>query len=105
MAMGTIDGAPCRAIERQISTEYGRDKLAKALYEVIVDGLAFGPRELSTPDDRDWIRGAIAMPIQETTDVALHVLAWRIAQVLERAPDGLKDRLRSSPRWVELGWG
>jgi hypothetical protein len=102
--MGTTQQVCSRAIERQISTEYGRDKLAKALYEVILDGLALGPRDRPTRDDREWIRGAIAITIQETTDVALHVLAWRLAQVLERAPDGLNDRLHSSHRWVEVGW-
>jgi hypothetical protein len=102
--MQSTDQARCRAIERQISTDFGRDKLAKALYEVIVDGLSISPRELSAPGDRDWIRGAIAMPIQETMDVALHVLAWRLAQVLERAPDGLNDRLHASHRWAEVGW-
>ena len=90
--MGTLDPVRSRAIECQIATEYGRDRIAKALYEVIHDGLEFGPR------------GAIAIPIQEATEVALHVLAWRLAQVLERAPNGLPDRFHASHRWVELGW-
>ena len=102
--MGTLDPVRSRAIERQIATEYGRDRIAKALYEVIHDGLEFGPRDLPTTADREWIRGAIAIPIQEATEVALHVLAWRLAQVLERAPNGLTDRFHASHRWVELGW-
>ena len=102
--MGTPQHARSRAIEHQITTEYSRDRIARALYEVILDGLGFGPRDLPTPDDRDWIRGAIAMPIQETTEVALHVLAWRLAQALERAPDGLMDRFQSRHGWLELDW-
>lgn len=102
--MGTPSRVRSRAIERQIATEYGRDRIAKALYEVIHDGLEFGPRDLPTTADREWIRGAIAVPIQETTEVALHVLASRLAQALERAPDGLVSRLRASHRWAELGW-
>ncbi len=102
--MVTPDHVRSRAIERQIATEYGRDMIAKALYEVIHDGLAFGPREVPTAADREWIRQAIATPIQETTEVALHVLAWRLAQVLEGAPDGLLARVHASHRWVELGW-
>jgi len=102
--MGTTDHVRSRAIERQIATEYGRDRIAKALYEVIHDGLEFGPRDLPTAADREWIRGAIAIPIQETTEVALHVLAWRLAQALERAPNGLMSRFHASHRWVELGW-
>jgi hypothetical protein len=102
--MGTLDHVRSRAIERQIATEYGRDGIAKALYEVIHDGLEFGPRDLPTTADREWIRRAMALPIQETTEVALHVLAWRLAQALEAAPDELTARFRASHRWVELGW-
>jgi hypothetical protein len=102
--MGTPEYARSRAIERQIATEYGRDRVAKALYEVIHDGLVFGPRDLPTPEDREWIRGAIAIPIQEATEVALHVLAWRLAQALDGAPHELMNRVQSSQRWLELGW-
>jgi len=79
-------------------------KVAKALYEVILDGLEFGARGLPTAADREWIRGAIAMPIQEAAGVALHVLGWRLTQALERAPDGWMDRFESSHRGDELGW-
>ena len=103
--MGTLDHVRSRAIERQIATDYGRDRIAKALYEVIHDRLPVGPRDLPTTADREWIRSALARPIQETTEVTLRVLAWRLAQALDRAPDGLLTRLDASPRWAELGWG
>jgi hypothetical protein len=90
-------------IERQIATDFARDRVAKALYEVIVDGLRFGPCDLPTGEDREWIRGAIAMPIQEATEVALRVLARRLAQALDRAPNGVLDRFDASHRWQELG--
>ncbi len=102
--MGTPDVALARAIERQIATEFGRDRLAKALYEVIHAGLELGPRDLPTASDREWIRGAMAIPIQETTEVALRVLAWRLAQALDRAPEELAARVHASHRWVELAW-
>src|SRR5437870_4463186 len=60
------------------------------------DGLVFGPRELPTPEDREWIRGAIAVPIQEVTEVALEMLAWRLTRALESAPDRLMARFRTS---------
>ena len=102
--METTQHESSLAIERQIATEYGRDRLARALHEVILDGLEFGPRDLPTSEDREWVRGAIAMPIQETTELALRVLAWRLTQALDRAPDGLIDRFHASHRWEELGW-
>jgi hypothetical protein len=89
---GDLDGLHVGSVERRIATDFARDKVAKALYEVILDGLEFGPRDLPTPADREWIRGAIAMPIQEAAGVALHVLGWRLTQALERAPDEWMDR-------------
>ncbi len=102
--MGTPENSRTWTIERQIATDFARDKVAKALYEVICDGVRFGPCDLPTSEDREWIRGAIAIPIQEATEVALRVLAWRLTQALERAPNGLQDRFDSSHRWAELGW-
>jgi hypothetical protein len=90
-------------IERHIDTGYARDKVARALYEAIVDSVEFGPCDLPTVADRDWIRGAIAVPIQEATDVALRVLAWHLEQSLERAPNRLLERLEASHRGEELG--
>ncbi len=93
-----VGRARSRTIERQVETEYARDVVAKALHEVVLDSVGFGPCDLPTRDDREWIRGAIAMPIQEATDAALHVLARRLTQALERAPNGLLDRLDASHR-------
>ena len=76
--MGKTASIDAGMIERKIATEYGRDRVAKALYEVIHNGLEFGPRDMPTPEDREWIRGAIAMPIQEATQIALDALAWRL---------------------------
>lgn len=92
------------AIERLITTEYARDKVAHALHEVLLDGMDFGPCGLPQADDRDWIRGATAIPLQEATAAALQTLAWGMARALERAPNGLLDRFERSHRWQELGW-
>lgn len=101
---GTPDHSGSGTVERRIATDFARDKVAKALYEVILDGLEFGPRDLPTPADREWIRGAIAMPMQDAAGVALHVLGRRLTQVLDRAPQGWMDRFESSHRGDELGW-
>jgi hypothetical protein len=102
--MVTADYAPPSTIERQIATEYARDTVAKALFEVIIDSLEYGPRDLRTSADREWIRGAIAIPIQEATEVALHVLAWRLSQALDRAPNGLARRYEATAEVEEVVW-
>jgi hypothetical protein len=91
------------AIERHIATTYARDTVAKAFYEVILDGVEYGPRDLATSEDREWIRGAIAMPIQEATELALHDLARRLGHALERAPGGSVTRYEASHAGQEVG--
>jgi hypothetical protein len=93
----------CQLIARHIASEYARDKVAKALYEAVVEGLEFGPRDLPHADDREWIRGAIAHPLQEASDAAVEVLAWSVSRALERAPNGLLDRYVRSHHLQELG--
>jgi hypothetical protein len=91
-----------RVIERHITTDFARDTVAKAFYEVILDGMGYGPRDLTTNVDREWLRGAIAMPIQEATELALHDLARRLGHALEGAPDGSARRFHSSHAGEEL---
>lgn len=93
----------CRLIARHVATEFARDKVAKALYEAAVQGLEFGPRDLPDADDREWIRGNIAISLQDATDAALEVLAWSVSRTLERAPNGLLDRYERSHHLAELG--
>jgi hypothetical protein len=90
-------------LERHIASEYARDRVATALFETILEGLEYGPRDLATPQDREWIRGAIAIPIQESTELALHDLARRLGRTLERAPDRWLNRYEASHAGVEIG--
>jgi hypothetical protein len=102
--MPTLDQATHGAIDCRIDTAFARHRVAQALHEVTLDSLAYGPRDLPTQDDREWIRGAIAIPIQEATDIALSILADRLTLALERAPSGLRRRCQSSHLGQELGW-
>jgi len=95
--------ARSRVIARHIATEYARDNVVKALYDAVVDGLEFGPRDLPLADDREWIRGNLAVPLQEATDAALQVLLWSVSRALEGAPNGLLDRFERSHRSDEVG--
>lgn len=92
-----------RRIARRIACDHARDKVAQALYESIVEGLEFGPRDLPRASDREWVRGAIALPLQEATTIALDVLVRSIAQMLDRAPNGLLDRFEASHHLADLG--
>lgn len=94
----------CRLIAGHVATDYARDKVSRALYEAVVEGLEFGPRDLPRADDRDWICGNLAIPLQEATDAALEVLTGSVTRTLERAPNGLLDRFEKSHHLEELGF-
>lgn len=92
-----------RLITQRIATTRAHDRVIKALYEAAVAGLEFGPRDLVRADDREWIRGSIAVPLQEAADAALEVLAWSMSRTLEHAPNGLLDRYIESHHLEDLG--
>jgi hypothetical protein len=93
----------CRLIARHVASEYARDKVAKALFEAVIVGLDFGPRSLPRPEDREWIRANIAVPLREATDAALRNLAWSVGRALERAPNGLLERYEQSHHLEDIG--
>ena len=96
--------ARAETLRRHIASQASRDRVARSLYESIVDGLEFGPRDVATPDDREWIRGALAVWLHETADVALDLVAWRMAKAFDDAPNALGERYDRSHEWEELGW-
>jgi hypothetical protein len=100
----TASAARVRMIERRVVTAHSRDTLTKALYDVLIEAIDFGPRDLPLSEDREWIRGAVAVPLQEATDVALHALIWNVAEAFERAPDRIRDRFDRSHEGEDLGW-
>jgi hypothetical protein len=100
---GTSDQVRCRLIARRVISEYARDRVAQALYEAIVEGLEFGPCDLPLQEDRDWIRGAISVALQDATDTALDGLSWSVSRALEQAPGGLLDRFEGSHHLEHLG--
>ena len=91
-------------VERLLTTPYARHRVAEALYEVLLDGFSGTPCDLPEAKDREWIRGALAIPIQQTTSAALRALVWEMSHALEEAPTGLLDRLDRAHRRGQLGW-
>jgi len=96
--------ALAQIISRQVATAYARDRVAGSLYAAVLEGLEFGPRDLPLAGDREWIRGAIAVSLQEATDAALEALAWSVTRALERAPNGLLERYEGSHHLADLGF-
>ncbi|HZM71992.1 MAG TPA: hypothetical protein VFC71_01330 [Candidatus Polarisedimenticolia bacterium] len=96
--------ARLHTLNRHLGTEYARAQVSRALFEVVLDGLELDPCRLPASADRDWLRGAIAMPIHEATTVALDVLAWRMERILDGAPQPLRERFDRSHA-EELSWG
>jgi hypothetical protein len=96
--------ARLRTLNRHLSGEYARAQVSRALFEVVIDSLELDPCRLPANADRDWLRGAMAMPIHEATTVALDVLAWRMERLLDGAPEPLRERFDRNHA-EELTWG
>jgi hypothetical protein len=103
VVIAIADQDRCQVIARRVASEYARDKVATALYEAVLQGLEFGPRDLPRAEDRDWIRGNIAVSLQEATDAALRVLVASVSRTLEQAPADYLDRFQRSHHLEALG--
>jgi len=99
----TLEQRRCEAIARGVVTAYARDQVRKALYEAILSGLDFGRCSMPAGEDREWIRGAIGQPLEDTTEVALATLKSAVRRALEQAPDGLLDRLERDHELAAVG--
>jgi hypothetical protein len=93
----------CQRIARRVASPYAHDKVAAALFEAVVQGLEFGPRDLPLAEDREWIHGIVAVPLQHATDAALQALVSSVRQALERAPNDFLDRYEGSHHLQDLG--
>jgi hypothetical protein len=86
-----------RMIERRLSSAFARDRLASALYDVLVEAVETGPCRLHAQAGRAWIRDASADPLRIATDVALATLDAEIARAFDHAPTEIRDWLDASP--------
>lgn len=81
------------AIERLLATDYARDRVAAAFFQVVADGLDLGPCAVRTASERASVGAAVAGPIRRSTEVALGQLAAELHGALEHLPVDLVDRL------------
>ena len=87
-SIGSLDDRPPPDdLERLFATDYARDRLARTLYEIVIDGIGRGPRPIQTSRDLDSVRTVIASAIRETTEVTLHDLARCMHPRCDGAPD------------------
>lgn len=91
--MATATARRRRAVEHVIATEFARDRLSRALFDVIADGLDLRPCTIRTAEDQQWVREMIALVIQASTDAALERTSAELAGAVAAAPPDLVVRL------------
>ena len=74
-----------------------------ALCEAVVAAIDFGPRDLLSPTDREWLRDAITTCVDASVETELTLIAHLLAEALEAAPDRLGDRFDRSHEADEYG--
>lgn len=101
--MTTVMNAPSaaarrrRSIRRHLTSAYARDRVRAALYEVVVDAVEFGPCSLQARAGRDWLREAVARPLEAGTDAALAALAGAFERAFDEAPADVRAWLEAVP--------
>lgn len=104
--MATVTARRRRAIEHLVATDFARDRLARAAFDVLADGLDLGPIAIRTPADRAWVRNAIAGPIQQAADHALDRLVDELIDTFAIGrPDLVARILAAAPDSPDLGPG
>jgi hypothetical protein len=91
--MATATARRRRAVEHVIATEFARDRIARAIFDVIADGLDLGPLAIRTAEDQRWVREMIALVIQNGTAAALERTSTELAGAVAGGPPDLVIRL------------
>ena len=94
--MATVTARRRRAVEHLIVTDFARDRLARAAFDIVAAGLDLGASAIRTQADRAWVQDAIAGPIQRAADHALDRLAVDLIDELVAGRPDLVARLLAS---------
>jgi hypothetical protein len=100
--MATIEMRRRRAIEHLVATDFARDRLARAAFDILADGLDLGPIAVRTADDRAWVRAVIARPIRRAADHALDRLIVELIDALAGGRPDLVARMLAAADHDEL---
>lgn len=95
-AVGRRPRAPAsrrRQIGRHLTSAFAYDRIAAALYEVVVDSVELGPCELRAAEAREWLRTAVARPLRLSSAVALETLRRELDRAFDGAPEVLNSWL------------
>jgi hypothetical protein len=86
-------GSRRRAIDRRLAGAYAHDRIATALFDVVVDAVDFGPCRLRTADGREWMREALCGPLKASTEAAIVTLARELDRAFDHAPSEVRGWL------------
>jgi predicted NBD/HSP70 family sugar kinase len=102
--MATVTARRRRSIEGVVATDYARDRVARAVFEVVADALDLGPIAVRSAADRAWVRTAIAGPIQHAADQALDRLVDELIDQLSTGRSDLVVRIlrASAEPWPDV---
>lgn len=101
--MNSVERQQELALAPRIASRDAHDRVAALLYEIVVDGSQFGPCDLPQAEDREWLLGAMAVPIQAAADAALDSLSRSMTRAVASGPNGLLARLQQSHCGKEFG--
>jgi hypothetical protein len=96
-----ITGIPLR---RRVRSEFARTRLTEAAYDAAMDALHPALHEVTSLDERAWLRDALARPLHRAVESALDVLAVELAHTLDSAPLSIRRKVEETPRWRASGW-
>lgn len=82
-----------RAIEFLVASDHARDRVARATFEVVADGLDLGPIAVRSAADRAWVRAAISGPIQRAAEHVIERLVDDLQAAFDGGPADLVDRI------------
>lgn len=96
-----ITGTP---LPRRVRSEFARTRLTEATYDAAMDALHPALHEVSSVEERIWLREALTRPLHLAVEAALDVLAIELDVALENAPVSLRRKIEDTPRWRVSGW-
>jgi len=99
--MPLITGIP---LHRRVHSEYARARLTEAAYDAAMDALHPALHEVSSVDERGWLRDVLARPLHLVVESALDVLAIELSVALEDAPPSIRRKIEETPHWRVSGW-
>jgi hypothetical protein len=91
-------------LKLRVRSEYARCRLTEAAYDAALDALHPALHEVTSADERSWLREALAGPLALAVEAALDVLVTELGHMVDDAPPALRRKIEQTPRWRTPGW-